>query len=701
MSNWYKQSQKQQLLLYPWNKSISNVEEQQPPDYIDPKTNESFYKCLECGKLHSLDDETKWFENPDRTNPYSLYAELDVEKIISEANILVDAIRKKKDEIAVEASKIKEDQEFVFRYEEIIDVSDIVNLTKNSPNLLKMCRLDNTTQMYWGYHNSICGIVRNVFQNESFATKKISPQTFTYSFEHVVEDFEERIRRRVPEIIKTLSDFSTKVLSPVCPDCEEDMETCEGCNKLIFDAEENAYPLTWGNNYVCKECMESGGWHMCDECGKVMSDDEGRFGEDYTYCDECFQENMSYDKFYHEIEDRASNNPDPFKDWFEKGKDHIYLDYDVNEDMPESDQEIQKYLEEHNCFTNNTDYRAGYCYMEKRRLRIGKLLEKLRKNKIKDMTKRFEKIKGHEEYLKRILDKINFFFNDIVDKYMRSDYRSLKDVSDLKIIVSKDPHDIAKMSFERNWTSCMNLAENAGAAGNIYCEVEEGGLIAYLVRKDDSKIERPISRVLLRRYVNDAGDSLAIPEETIYGDDKIDFLPAIQEWLDSKQKNLPKGTYGIRGMDYVENLPVQYEKTAIMYLERLIKMAKSNWYKKINKQASIQFEPPNTFDPTTEEVITIDINKFDQEWSKNPFYISKDGTGANQGKYQYYQNKYDLDEISTIEMPNIQIGDDGYGNKVVGFQEGRHRYAVMRDNGETHLQIVIPRSEINEFSTLI
>ena len=126
----------------------------------------------------------------------------------------------------------------------------------------------------------------------------------------------------------------------------------------------------------------------------------------------------------------------------------------------------------------------------------------------------------------------------------------------------------------------MDIAKNR--SHEIYCEVEEGGLIAYLIRKNDTDIDNPISRVLIRRYVNDKGNSLAIPETSVYGDNRqYNFLPAIQEWLDSKQKNLPKGVYNIRGMDYVDRLDRQYEKTAQIYLERLKKMAKSNWYKKL------------------------------------------------------------------------------------------------------------------------
>ncbi len=68
----------------------------------------------------------------------------------------------------------------------------------------------------------------------------------------------------------------------------------------------------------------------------------------------------------------------------------------------------------------------------------------------------------------------------------------------LMIVISRKADDIATMSTGRNWSSCMS----PGGEGTPFIpkEIENGSLVAYLVRKSDVNIERPLARVMIKPY---------------------------------------------------------------------------------------------------------------------------------------------------------------------------------------------------------
>ena len=79
----------------------------------------------------------------------------------------------------------------------------------------------------------------------------------------------------------------------------------------------------------------------------------------------------------------------------------------------------------------------------------------------------------------------------------------------LKVVISRDPVDIAGMSTGRRWTSCM-----AKGRGNHYYvpkEIAAGTLVAYLTHKDDETLEHPLMRVLLKPFHNQAGETILVP----------------------------------------------------------------------------------------------------------------------------------------------------------------------------------------------
>ena len=90
-----------------------------------------------------------------------------------------------------------------------------------------------------------------------------------------------------------------------------------------------------------------------------------------------------------------------------------------------------------------------------------------------------------------------FFSNDPIrlGKSIRDSIKS----KNLWVVISNHAYDIAGMSTDRNWTSCMNVID-----GNfkhyVWNDIELGTLVAYIIDKNDTNIEHPFGRVLIKPY---------------------------------------------------------------------------------------------------------------------------------------------------------------------------------------------------------
>lgn len=100
------------------------------------------------------------------------------------------------------------------------------------------------------------------------------------------------------------------------------------------------------------------------------------------------------------------------------------------------------------------------------------------------------------------------------------------------VCISMHPYDIAGMSTDRGWSSCMNIRTGSNKK-YVRQDIKSNTLIAYLVNPDDKNINNPIMRVLLKKYTNANGSSSRYLTEVVYPDasDKI-FLTKVQEWVD-------------------------------------------------------------------------------------------------------------------------------------------------------------------------
>jgi hypothetical protein len=76
----------------------------------------------------------------------------------------------------------------------------------------------------------------------------------------------------------------------------------------------------------------------------------------------------------------------------------------------------------------------------------------------------------------------------------------------------------------------MNLDDGVNKR-YVSCDIQEGSIICYLIKKDDIKIENPTGRVLIKPYINmfPPYDAVYVPDPTEYGTSPKNFKPTVDE----------------------------------------------------------------------------------------------------------------------------------------------------------------------------
>ena len=153
---------------------------------------------------------------------------------------------------------------------------------------------------------------------------------------------------------------------------------------------------------------------------------------------------------------------------------------------------------------------------------------------------------------------INFFNTDPIR--LGKDIQTLSDENRLCIIVSDHPYDIAGMSYDRSWTSCMNIVDG-DCKEMVECDIHHGTLVAYLCDTDDTNINRPYARFLIKPYKLqrpeytgfDPCQMIYYPERTVYS--AYVGLSPLLRWGEAICKTLQSGSGILR------KLPWLYEDT--------------------------------------------------------------------------------------------------------------------------------------------
>ena len=159
-----------------------------------------------------------------------------------------------------------------------------------------------------------------------------------------------------------------------------------------------------------------------------------------------------------------------------------------------------------------------------------------------DYVKGLAKKEGDEKNIfkvQKIL--IKFGFTELKDRVDSDPLRASSTKDNKKIVISRHGIDIAGQSTGRSWSSCKTLETTAGIDNSkyVWTEIEEGGLVAYLIKDDDLNIENPIARIIIGVFINteDDTDFVLYPDQSVYGNyKKEDFLSFVEDWCDGVKR---------------------------------------------------------------------------------------------------------------------------------------------------------------------
>jgi hypothetical protein len=126
----------------------------------------------------------------------------------------------------------------------------------------------------------------------------------------------------------------------------------------------------------------------------------------------------------------------------------------------------------------------------------------------------------------------------------------------LKVVITRNPFDVAEQSTGRSWTSCKRMRDPEASdensrrpgAAEKYLKHDittNGAHVAYLVHEGDEKAENPIARVILNPYISASGQHTILrpPKESNsdkvqqYGGGSEAFGHTVQKWA---EQNFPQ-----------------------------------------------------------------------------------------------------------------------------------------------------------------
>ena len=177
-----------------------------------------------------------------------------------------------------------------------------------------------------------------------------------------------------------------------------------------------------------------------------------------------------------------------------------------------------------------------------REYKLTKFLQLLTEQKLKNVTKE------EYDYILNAYDVkeiISYYISSLPPKSILNDDGKIK----LIVVISRNPYDIAGMSTDRRWTSCMRLPDDdpsiyPGGAyhQHLINDIELGTLVAYLIEPTDKNIEHPYARIAIKPYQNIKDKSIVLyAENRVYNDASLDdniyeeFKNIVNNFLDKIQ----------------------------------------------------------------------------------------------------------------------------------------------------------------------
>jgi len=162
--------------------------------------------------------------------------------------------------------------------------------------------------------------------------------------------------------------------------------------------------------------------------------------------------------------------------------------------------------------------------------------------------------------------------SDVLKSFIHDPMRAATKNKKLKVVISRHPYDVAGMSTDRSWTSCMNMgtkgvnypSQSDGINRRFVSnDISSGTIIAYLVSDDDRHqngklaIKRPIARLLLKPYIDTKDvNNHAYSVERVYGTPNESFVDFVRNWVDNNiNKNVENKRFVLHDGLYFDGEP--------------------------------------------------------------------------------------------------------------------------------------------------
>ena len=105
----------------------------------------------------------------------------------------------------------------------------------------------------------------------------------------------------------------------------------------------------------------------------------------------------------------------------------------------------------------------------------------------------------------------------------------------------------------------------------------------------------------------------------------------------------------------------------------------------------IVFEDPiHKFDDM--HFVMIDVKSLDDAWQSDPFYIRS----KSEGNSKYAEALDYICNLKSCASPHIGLDSEGK----VGFFDGRHRFAVLRDLGLKSIKVAVSKEDYSKIKRL-
>lgn len=120
--------------------------------------------------------------------------------------------------------------------------------------------------------------------------------------------------------------------------------------------------------------------------------------------------------------------------------------------------------------------------------------------------------------------------HDALHLYNTDPHRASATHSHLQVVISRKASDVAGMSTNTPWKSCMTMGHSN--CGYLPDDVKHGTHVAYLVKRGDHKARSPLARIALKPHfaANDGSPPVLRSENIVYGNAPPAFKSTVASW---------------------------------------------------------------------------------------------------------------------------------------------------------------------------